>query len=406
MPGPSLRIALVYPHLNLSGSLPRQQVELARYLVEAGHQVHVYLDRADSDPALVPRARFHGVATTRVSQSRLRLPLYVATFAWNASKILRRERGNYDVVHGRGASTWEQDIVHVTGIVDGEIARARNAREEGTALGQRLKDILLPVAAPVVPVRRAIERRIFEGRRPPLQIHTDSGLVRDDLLAAFELDPERVQAIPPGVSLDEFRPPLDRRQARQEAGISGSEAVILFCGHSWERKGLDRAIASLARMHHRAQLLVVGAGNVDRYEGLAQQFGVLPKVHFVGSRSDAWRYFQAADIFVLPTRVDLWGMTIAEAMASGVTPVTTVGAAAAEVIENGVTGFVLPEPFDPDAMASTCDRLVADHQLRRRIGQAAAEAARGLTWEAHGRRVEAAMLEVREHRLTISTADK
>ena len=83
-------------------------------------------------------------------------------------------------------------------------------------------------------------------------------------------------------------------------------------------------------------------------------------MHFIGPRTDTWRFFQAADIFVLPTRVDMWGMTVAEAMATAVPPVTTTSAGAADVITNGENGFVLPEPLDIEPARGTLDRLAAD----------------------------------------------
>ena len=96
--------------------------------------------------------------------------------------------------------------------------------------------------------------------------------------------------------------------------------------------------------------------------------------------------------------IDMWAMTVAEAMASDVPPVTTSAAGAADVIENGRTGFVLPEPLDVDLLASTCDPLLGDPELRRRIGRAVAVRARALTWEEHGRELEASMRNVAERR--------
>ena len=393
----ALRIALVYSHFNLTGSLPRQQVELARYLVKAGHDVHVYFSPAGSKAELASEATFHEVPAAPVSGSRLGLALHVATFARSATRMIERDRAAYDLVHGRGMSTWEQDIVHVTGVTAGEIARDRAARDGRVGPARRMKDALLSATAPIVPVRQAIERRIFE-QRIPIEIHTSSPLIRDDLLDAYDLDPTRIRVVPPGVSLEEFHPLPSQQDARRTAAVSGDQPVILFCGHSWKRKGLDRAIHALARMQNPAQLLVVGNGDIKHYRELARAAGVAERVRFAGPRTDTWRYFQAADVFVLPTRVDMWGMTIAEAMASEVPPVTTTAAGAADLIADGESGFVLPEPLDVDLLASTCDRLVADPELRHHLGLAAAEKARTLTWECHGRRVEAAMHRVAEER--------
>jgi UDP-glucose:(heptosyl)LPS alpha-1,3-glucosyltransferase len=391
-----MRIALVYPNFNLTGSLPRQQVHLARYLVKAGHEVHAYAFAAASDPDLAPGVQFHGVRAAQSSDSRLGAALRAATFAKNATRLIERDRAAYDVVLGRGMSVWEQDIVHLTGVVRGELRRDRLSRDLDGFMG-RLKDAVLPVAAPIVLVRRFIERRIFEDR-VPLEIHTSSRLVRDDLLAAYDVDPARIRVVTPGVDLDEFQPPADRIAARREVDLSEAATVILFCGHSFKLKGLDRAVLALAKMREPALLVIVGKDDPTPYLALARRLGVAERLRFVGARIDTWRFFQAADIFVLPTRVDMWGMTVAEAMATGVPPITTTGAGAADVIANEQDGFVLSEPLDVDLLAATLDRLAADPDLRHRIGQAAEKRARGLTWDEHGRQVEAAMRDIAETR--------
>jgi len=87
-----------------------------------------------------------------------------------------------------------------------------------------------------------------------------------------------------------------------------------------------------------------------------------------------------------------------EAIATGVPPVTTRSAGAAEVIANEENGFVLPDPLDVNLLAATLDRLAADPELRHRIGQAAKKRAQTLTWDEHCRKVEAAMRDIAERR--------
>jgi glycosyltransferase involved in cell wall biosynthesis len=391
-----VRIALVYAHFHSAGSLPREQVQLARYLVRAGHEVHAYVFAATSEPHLAPGVHFHEVPAARASGSRLGSALHAATFANNATRMIERNRTAYDVVHGRGMSTWEQDIVHLTGVVSGELRRERLSRDSD-GVARRLKDAVLPVAAPIIPVRKFIERRILEDR-VPVEIHTSSKLVREDVLAEYNVDPARIRVVTLGVDLEEFRPPADRMTARQEVGLSEQASVILFCGHSFKRKGLDRAVLGLRKMREPAQLVIVGGDDPAPYLALAKQLGVAEHVHFIGPRTDTWRFFQAADIFLLPTRVDMWGLTVAEAMAAGVPPITTTGAGAADVITNGENGFVLPEPLDADLLAGTLDRLAADPELRHRMGRAAQKRARSLTWDEHGMQVESAMRDIAESR--------
>ena len=385
----AVRIALAYAHFNLSGSLPRYHVELARYLHKIGHEVHAYSFAATSQPELASGVQFHYVPASQASDSRLGLALHAATFARNATRMIDHDRPAYDVVHGLGTSTCEQDIVHITGVVSGEVRRDRLSRDSN-GLARRAKDVLLPVASPIIPIRRFIERRILVDR-VPFEVHVDSRLVRDDLFEAYDVDPHRIRVIPPGVDLNLYRQAAERLAARQQVGLTEPDTVILFCGHSFKRKGLDRAVLALARMCRPAQLVVVGGDDPAPYLALARQQGVAGRVHFVGPRTDTWRFFQAADIFVLPTRVDLWGMTVVEAMATAVPAITTTAAGSSDVIANEENGFVVPEPFEVDLLAATFDRLAGDPELRRRIGRAAEKRARSLTWDERGRQVESAM---------------
>jgi UDP-glucose:(heptosyl)LPS alpha-1,3-glucosyltransferase len=341
----------------------------------------------------VPEVHFHAVPAIRRSEARLRTAIHAATFARAATRMIKRDRASYDVVYALAMSTWAADIVHVSGILSGELRRERLSRDS-TGVRELVRDALRPLAMPVVPVRRAIERRIFSDPIPR-QIHVSSRLVRDDLLAMYDVDPERIRIVSPGFDVHDFQRPRDSRAAREEVGLADDMPVILFCGHSFERKGLDRALVGLAKMRRPAQLAVVGQGDPQPYLSLARKLGITDRVRFFGGRSDTWRFFQAADIFVLPTRVDTWGMTVLEAMASAVPPITTTGAGVADVITPGENGFVLREkPFDADVFASILDSVAFDRQLRRRIGEAAQERARTLSSERRGEVIEAAMREV------------
>jgi glycosyltransferase involved in cell wall biosynthesis len=179
--------------------------------------------------------------------------------------------------------------------------------------------------------------------------------------------------------------------------VPETEFLILFCGHDFKRKGLDRAIAALARMSQPAHLVVVGGvagGRLPEYEQLVATLGVVDRVHFAGARHDTHRFFQAADVFVLPTRVDTWGITVVEAMATGIPAIVTDVAGSASFVEDGVSGYVLASPFDAGQLSALLDRLASDADLRVRVGESAGERARRLEWKHHVDVVEAELLAV------------
>jgi glycosyltransferase involved in cell wall biosynthesis len=91
--------------------------------------------------------------------------------------------------------------------------------------------------------------------------------------------------------------------------------------------------------------------------------------HFVGRRASPSPFFRGADIFVLPTRGDAFGIVFLEAMAHGTPVVASAVGGVPEVVEDGVTGVLAP-PGDPDAFAEAIGRLAGDPALRRRLGEA------------------------------------
>jgi UDP-glucose:(heptosyl)LPS alpha-1,3-glucosyltransferase len=206
-----------------------------------------------------------------------------------------------------------------------------------------------------------------------------------------------VTIVRPGINLDDFKPVVEKRALRRDLGLPETDFLILFCGHDFKRKGLDRAIAALARMSQPAHLVVVGGvagGRQPEYEQLVATLGVADRVHFAGPRHDTHRFFQAADVFVLPTRVDMWGNTVVEAMATRIPAIVTDVAGSASVVEDGVSGYVLASPFDAGQLSALLDRLASDADLRVRVGESARERARGLDWKHHVNVVEAELLAV------------
>ncbi len=380
----SLRIALVYRHFNLSGSLERFHVELARGLADRGHEVHVYSIGATRDTSLAVGCTFHGVhvATVRPGEWSARELL---SFAVNAARAVRKEP--FDVVHTRLPSTWVGDIVHLAGVAPGEGARA------GASAPRRFAGNL---RHPGQLVRLGVERKAIRSRRVN-RYHVDSSQVLADLVRFYRVDPARATIVPPGVNVDDFKPILQKGALRRELELPETATLILFCGHDFQRKGLDRAIAALARMSHPAHLVVVGgrgSAQERQYKQLATARGVAGRVHFAGPREDTHRFFQAADVFVLPTRVDMWGTTVVEAMATGIPAIVTDVAGSADIVDDGASGYVLPSPFDADLLSSLLDRLASDADLRQRVGETATERARGLEWKYHVDIVEAEMLAV------------
>jgi UDP-glucose:(heptosyl)LPS alpha-1,3-glucosyltransferase len=178
--------------------------------------------------------------------------------------------------------------------------------------------------------------------------------------------------VPYPVDLDRFRN-LAPNGLRSRLGVPGHARLLLFVGHDFERKGLGEAIAAVAGLPE-AHLAVVGAGPRGVYETAARRAGAPDRVHFVGGTEEPERLFSEADLLLLPTRNDVWGIAILEALAAGVPVVTTEAAGAAPVVRSSGAGVVLRDG-DPPAIRDAVRPLLADEPRRREMGERGRKAA-------------------------------
>lgn len=149
--------------------------------------------------------------------------------------------------------------------------------------------------------------------------------------------------------------------------------TLLFIGRHRYYKGVGDLIKAMPQV--QARLLIGGDGPMRQaWEGLSQQLAVEDRVHFLGDVADADLpgLYASADIFVLPSnaRAEAFGIVLLEAMAAGLPCVTTeVGTGSSFVVQDGVTGLVVP-PEQPAQLAQAIQRLLDDSELRRTMGAA------------------------------------
>lgn len=164
---------------------------------------------------------------------------------------------------------------------------------------------------------------------------------------------------------------------------------LLFCGRlngPHEQKGIDVLLKSLPLVlrHHDTVLNIIGTGaRLEQYRALADELNVSRYVNFLGllehDRMPA--YYAQADLFVLPSRRESFGLVLAEAMACGVPVVATTAGAIPEVVEDGVTGLLVP-PDDPEALAQAITSLLSDPDRMKAMGtRGKARVEKHFTWD-------------------------
>jgi len=169
-----------------------------------------------------------------------------------------------------------------------------------------------------------------------------------------------IEVIPHGVDLESFRPPTaaERRDARTALGLDDEHRVALFVGHELRWKGVPQLIDALVHAT-TVMLLVVGgdATTIPEMRERAHQRGVADRVLFAGMHSDVRPFYFAADMFVLPSDYESFGLVIAEALACGVPVIATRTGCAPDLIVDGETGYLVDR--DPRTIADRLERIAA-----------------------------------------------
>lgn len=193
-----------------------------------------------------------------------------------------------------------------------------------------------------------------------------------------------VAVTPNGVDAARFHPQPERRQAaRAELGIGSEQYVALFVGGDWYHKGLGLAVEAVAKARAEVPdlvLLVVGLGDRARFAASANRVGVKDSVRFFGRRADPERFYQAADVFVLPSAYETFSIACFEAAACGLPLVIPPLSGAGALVGADEAGIIVDR--DAASIAAALVRLAVDPRRRADLGAEAHRRAASYTWEA------------------------
>jgi D-inositol-3-phosphate glycosyltransferase len=244
------------------------------------------------------------------------------------------------------------------------------------------------------PVRAEIEAMLA---RTADRLVAGSTQEERDLVALYGTDPDRVCVVPLGVDMEEFAARPSGRM-RERLGLQGKR-VVLYVGRLERLKGADTLIEALAELHARpgfddVHTVLVGADSGDgarqashprgergRLEDLATERGVAPHMTFAGAvpHDELADLYALADVCVVPSRTESFGLVALEAQASGTPVVAAAVGGLLDIVDDGVTGYLVGgrEPRD---FADRLARVLGDCALRLRLGEAARERAQQFTW--------------------------
>jgi len=222
-------------------------------------------------------------------------------------------------------------------------------------------------------------------------------LERAQMVWLYGADAAKISVVPCGVDVNFFRPvPPD--EAKQMLGLPPSRRVVLFVGRIEPLKGIEtllRAMALVAPevpcwLEDMSVIIIGGApgagidqvnAELARLQRLRAELGVEDLVTFQGAKDQDTLvyYYSAAEMVVVPSHYESFGMVALEAMACGTPVVASKVGGLAFSVQDGQTGFLVPND-DPQALASRIRLLLADPTLRQRLGRQAAAWASRYSW--------------------------
>ncbi|HMD90085.1 MAG TPA: glycosyltransferase [Anaerolineaceae bacterium] len=213
----------------------------------------------------------------------------------------------------------------------------------------------------------------------------------------YHADVSKITIIPPGVDTDHFYP-IPPDEAREAIHLPVNERMLLFVGRIEPLKGLDTLLRAIAHMRETGvysqvphYLAVVGgdpsatgenlSSEMARLQTLCSELNLNDMVLFLGKRDQASLpyYYSAADVLIMPSHYESFGMVALEAMACGTPVVASRVGGLAFLVADGKTGFVFPDN-DFINLSEKLTLLLTNPGLRDRLGQQAADYARQYAW--------------------------
>jgi D-inositol-3-phosphate glycosyltransferase len=362
-----LRIAMISAHSCPVGDLGARDTggmsvyirELARELGEQGHYVDVYTRIHDvTDPQIMELGRQARLIHLRAGEAerihKLAVYCYLPEFTCNLENYRKNNDLRYDLVFshywlsgwvGRYLQQWWQVPNVIMFHTLGAVKNAAGIGEDSPELR------IVTEKASVSNCQRIIAPTERE---------------KEELVRYYNADPGKIGVVPCGVNTDLFRP-VDRAAARQELGFS-DEKILLFVGRIDPLKGIDRLMKAVPLLQHRQglRLVIIGGddnsqGEVNKLKRLAVEIGIHDSITFQGlvNQEKLPYFYSAADVCVVPSYYESFGLVALESLACGTPVVATDVGEMSSVIRQGETGYVVSRNT-PAELAAKIDLLLSE----------------------------------------------
>lgn len=382
---------LEQPGIGDAGGMNIYVVESAQRMAAMGVLVDIFTRRTHTSETEIveisPGVRVRYFECGHGTLTKEQLPAHISGLSKEFLRIVKDE--NYDVIHSH---YW----------ISGKVAMPA-AKELGIPLVHtmhtmaRVKNLNLAEGETPEPMIRVQGETQVVAAANALVANTDAEAA--SLVSLYDACPDIVHVVSPGVDLYTFTPGQGRNAARAIVGLPQDSLVVSFVGRIQPHKGpeiLIRAISELVKhsplLRHKLIVNIVGGASganteeVDRLKELATWLAIDDVVRFAPPvpRADLVQWYRAADLVVVPSYSESFGLVALESQACGTPVVATAVGGLRTAVADGISG-VLVDGHDPKAWSSVIARLLQEPQRRVLLSMGAIEHASHFGWDATAR---------------------
>ena len=312
---------------------------------------------------------------------------YIPQFVENILEFARNKECCYDLIHSH---YW------MSGIAAEELAKAWDAPviQMFHTLGKLKQQVAQNAEEKEGDYRINGEKQVISMVD---KIIASTATEKKQLVNLYEADPEKIEIISPGVDLSQFYP-IPPDEAKEFIGIPPDKRMILFVGRIEPLKGIKTLLKAIGHLSDNGEaeenlcLAVIGGdlqdGNGNDSEEmkllcqLRDEYGLQEMVTFLGKQSQDTLpyYYSAAEMVIMPSHYESFGMVALESMACGTPVIASLVGGLIHLVEDGITGYHVPVD-DPVALSNRISILLKDKALRYRMGHNAFAFAKDFDWK-------------------------
>jgi D-inositol-3-phosphate glycosyltransferase len=366
--------------------------ELSRELVKSDIHVDIFTREQDScqyhvDDFAVPGMRvIHIAAGSPAAMPAVAIYDHLPQFTQGVLDFAAKQPAPYDLVHShywlsgwvgqRLKAEWNVPLIqmfHTLGHMKNRVADSPDEMEP--------------------PLRMQVEQETMQ-KADCLIAATPAEKIQ--LMWLYRADMHKIRIIPPGVDVHTFHP-IPRPAARAAVGVEGDCKLLVYVGRLEALKGIDSLMEAIVILREQlpalaAKLCVAIVGGATdpldpedvelvRLQELRQRLNLGDLVTFIGGRAqnELPEYYAAAEVVIMPSHYESFGMVALEAMACGTPVVASEVGGLAYLIQDGITGFHVPDR-DPVELAGKIRLLLENVELRREMSGAAVTYAQQYAW--------------------------